>query len=133
MGIVERLAGKVAVIICGASGIGLATARRLVAEGARVVLGVDRLKAAESALSEGMWLAPALLEEFADNAALAAAITPDDVASLVAFLASDDGVIHRRDAQLAEQGRGERPRRRRPRPARRAAAAAWLTRASPPS
>jgi 3-oxoacyl-[acyl-carrier protein] reductase len=35
----ERLAGKVGVITGGASGIGLATARRFVAEGARLVLG----------------------------------------------------------------------------------------------
>ena len=35
----ERLAGKVGVITGGASGIGLATARRFVAEGAQLVLG----------------------------------------------------------------------------------------------
>ncbi len=35
----ERLVGKVGVVTGGASGIGLATARRFVAEGARVVLG----------------------------------------------------------------------------------------------
>jgi NAD(P)-dependent dehydrogenase (short-subunit alcohol dehydrogenase family) len=35
----QRLAGKVAVITGGASGIGLATARRMAAEGATIVVG----------------------------------------------------------------------------------------------
>ena len=51
-----RFAGKAAVVTGGASGIGLAITRRLLAEGARVVaadLAADRLHALEAELGEG--------------------------------------------------------------------------------
>lgn len=56
MGDDARLDGRVLVITGGASGIGRATARRLVADGARVVLGdvdVDGLRRAEAELGDG--------------------------------------------------------------------------------
>jgi len=55
-------------------------------------------------LSEAMWLAPALIEEFAENQPLADAITPEDVASLVAFLAGDEASRITGTLQLVDGG-----------------------------
>ena len=41
-------------------------------------------------LTDAMWLAPAVVQEFAENAPLGGGITADDVANLVTFLASDE-------------------------------------------
>ena len=61
----QRLAGKTAVITGGASGIGLATARRLRAEGANIVIGdmdpVAGAKAAEEV--EGIFVSVNVTEE----------------------------------------------------------------------
>jgi NAD(P)-dependent dehydrogenase (short-subunit alcohol dehydrogenase family) len=61
----QRLRDKVAVITGGASGIGLATARRFAAEGARVVIGDFNADAGEAAAAEvgGMFVSVDVTDE----------------------------------------------------------------------
>lgn len=72
----NRLTGKVAVVTGGASGIGAATCKRLVAEGARVAIGDLNIDAAQ-----------ALAAELGD-AALAVHFDAGDVASVAALIAA---------------------------------------------
>lgn len=70
-----RFAGKVAIVAGGASGIGLAIARRLRAEGGCVVIGDvnrDRLRAVEAELGEGVAVAACDVTREAEVEALVA-------------------------------------------------------------
>ena len=82
----QRLDGKVAVITGGASGIGLATARRFVAEGARVMLGDLNGDTLDQAVAE-----------LGDAAASATGDTgvEGDVEALVAAAGDRFGAVHR--------------------------------------
>jgi NAD(P)-dependent dehydrogenase (short-subunit alcohol dehydrogenase family) len=55
-------------------------------------------------LTEPMWFVPGLVEEFDENAPLATTTTPDDVAGLVAFLASDDAASISGCLHLVDRG-----------------------------
>jgi NAD(P)-dependent dehydrogenase (short-subunit alcohol dehydrogenase family) len=115
-----KLDGKIAVVTGGSSGIGLATASRLVADGAYVFITGRRepeaalrsfartwtsdLKARKirvNVVSPGAIDTPGLrglnkldsdglAEQFRDRVPLGRVGYPDDIANVVAFLASDD-------------------------------------------
>jgi NAD(P)-dependent dehydrogenase (short-subunit alcohol dehydrogenase family) len=55
-------------------------------------------------LSGGMFAVPSVIAEFADNTPLARETTPDDVASLVAFLACDEASSITGTLQLIDGG-----------------------------
>lgn len=61
----QRLAGRVAVVTGGASGIGLASAQRLAAEGARVVIGDLHVAAGQAAAAQvgGLFIAVDVADE----------------------------------------------------------------------
>lgn len=55
-------------------------------------------------LTEGMWLLPRIVEEFDENAPLDATTSPDDVANLVTFLASEEASSITGTLQLIDRG-----------------------------
>lgn len=83
----ERLRGKALMIVGAGTGIGAATARRLVGEGARVVLADINLDAAQAVAAELGAAAMALAIDIADEASVNAAI-----AQAVDWLGGLDGI-----------------------------------------
>lgn len=44
-------------------------------------------------LTDGMWLVPAVVEEYVENTTIGRHATPDEIANVVAFLASDEAAF----------------------------------------
>ncbi len=57
-----------------------------------------------TALTDAMWLLPAIVEDFDENAPLDTTTSADDVASLVTFLASDESTSITGTLQLIDRG-----------------------------
>ena len=55
-------------------------------------------------LTDAMWLLPAIVEDFDENAPLATTTSAEDVASLVTFLASDESTSISGTLQLIDRG-----------------------------
>lgn len=94
----ERLAGKVALVTGGTSGIGAGTVRRLAAEGARVIFTGSKADAAAALTAEtGARFRPHRVEEASTWAALAEEIASDygrlDIAFANAGIEAGDGSI----------------------------------------
>ena len=97
-----KLAGKIALITGGNSGIGLATAKRFVNEGAYVFITGRRKSELDAAIKEIKKKVTAIQEDVANlddldrlfaqiNAVpLGSKGIPDEIANAVVFLASDD-------------------------------------------
>ena len=82
------MAGRVAVVLGGASGIGAATVRALVADGCQVNARSPGL--VEPPLTAPALEIPGIRDEYLENAPLGRSGTPQEVAAAVRFLCSSD-------------------------------------------
>ena len=83
----------------------------MLAQVAALELGAARIRVnaigpglVRTGLTEAMWLVPGVVEEFDENAPMATTTSPDDVASLVTFLASDEAASISGSLYLVDRG-----------------------------